>query len=56
MTYAILVGLLVFGDMPDPLTLTGAAVIIASGLYVLRRETQAARPAATLAARAEILT
>ena len=55
MTYAILVGLLVFGDMPDPLTLTGAAVIIASGLYVLRRETQAAHPAATLAARAEIL-
>jgi drug/metabolite transporter (DMT)-like permease len=54
MTYAILAGLFVFGDMPDPLTLIGAAVIIASGLYVLRRETQAARPAATLGAQAKI--
>ena len=40
MTYAILVGLFVFGDVPDPLTLLGAAVIIASGLYVLRQETR----------------
>lgn len=42
MTYAILVGLFVFGDVPDPMTLLGAAVIIASGLYVLRQETRAA--------------
>ena len=40
MTYALLVGLLVFGDPPDPLTLLGAAVIIGSGLYVLRQETR----------------
>ena len=38
MTYAILAGLFVFGDLPDPLTLVGAAVIIASGLYLMRRE------------------
>ena len=47
MTYAILVGLFVFHDVPDPLTLVGAAVIIASGLYVLHQETRGApRPAA----------
>jgi len=40
MTYAILVGLLVFGDVPDPATLVGAAVIIASGLFALRLETR----------------
>ena len=47
MTYAILVGIFVFGDLPDPLTLLGAAVIIASGLFVLRQETssRAAAPA-----------
>ena len=45
MTYAILVGLLVFGDVPDPLTAARCAVIIASGLFVLRHETRGrARP------------
>jgi drug/metabolite transporter (DMT)-like permease len=38
MPYAILVGLLVFGDRPDPLTLLGAAIVIGSGLYILQRE------------------
>lgn len=31
-------GFLVFGDLPDAWTLGGAGIIIASGLYVLRRE------------------
>ena len=31
-------GFLVFGELPDAWTLAGAGIIIASGLYVLRRE------------------
>jgi drug/metabolite transporter (DMT)-like permease len=31
-------GYLVFGDVPHPLTLGGAAIIIASGLYILYRQ------------------
>ena len=36
-------GFLVFGDLPDGWTFVGAAVIVASGLYTLHRERQAAR-------------
>jgi drug/metabolite transporter (DMT)-like permease len=36
--WMILSGYLVFGDVPKPATLSGAAVIIASGLYILYRE------------------
>ena len=40
-------GFLVFGDVPDGYTLTGAAIIMGSGLYVFFRErTLAARAAA----------
>jgi drug/metabolite transporter (DMT)-like permease len=38
-------GWLVFGQVPDVWTLAGAAVIIASGLYVLWREQVRAREA-----------
>jgi drug/metabolite transporter (DMT)-like permease len=31
-------GYLVFGDLPNRFTLTGAAIVIASGLYILHRE------------------
>ena len=31
-------GFLVFGDMPSRFTLTGAAIVVASGLYLLHRE------------------
>jgi len=34
----IVLGYLVFGDVPDALTLTGAGVVLASGLYVWWRE------------------
>ena len=34
----LLVGYLLFGDLPEPLMLVGAAVIIGSGLYILHRE------------------
>ena len=31
-------GYLVFGDLPNRWTLAGAAIVIASGLYLLHRE------------------
>lgn len=36
--FAIAIGATVFGETPDALTLTGAALIIGSGLYALARE------------------
>jgi len=30
--------LILFADIPDIITLIGAAIIIASGLYIVRRE------------------
>ena len=36
--WAILLGYLVFGDVPDEAMITGALVVIASGLYMLYRE------------------
>ena len=36
--WMILLGYAVFGDVPDAVTLTGAAIVVASGLYVLYRE------------------
>jgi drug/metabolite transporter (DMT)-like permease len=39
-------GFLVFGDVPTWWTLTGAAVVILSGLYLLYRERKVVGPAA----------
>jgi drug/metabolite transporter (DMT)-like permease len=36
--WAVVLGWLVFGDVPDGFTLTGAAIIIGAGLYILWRE------------------
>ena len=36
--WMLLLGFLVFGDLPDLWTLVGAGVVIASGLYLLYRE------------------
>ncbi len=36
--WAILLGFLVFGDVPDLAMITGASIIVASGLYMLYRE------------------
>nr|WP_245626905.1 DMT family transporter [Aestuariivita boseongensis] len=36
--WALLLGWLVFGDWPDAITLTGAAIVVASGLFTLYRE------------------
>ena len=38
MIWMIGLGYLVFGDLPDGWTLAGAAIIVASGLYILHRE------------------
>ncbi len=43
MIWATLLGFLVFGDVPTPTVLTGAGIIIASGLYILHRETMRRR-------------
>lgn len=44
--WAIVIGFVAFGELPDSYTLAGAAIIIAAGLYVFYRETQL-RKAAT---------
>jgi drug/metabolite transporter (DMT)-like permease len=36
--WALILGYLVFGDLPDVWMLLGGAVIVASGLYVFYRE------------------
>ena len=42
MLFALIVAMLVFGERPDALTLIGAAIIVAAGLFTLWRETRAA--------------
>src|SRR3982075_2728365 len=39
----IVLGFLVFGDLPNRWTLTGAAIVVASGLYILNRERKVRR-------------
>nr|WP_281392964.1 DMT family transporter [Roseospira goensis] len=41
--WATLIGVVVFAEIPDAWTLVGAAVIIGSALYILRREAQLGR-------------
>lgn len=41
--WALILGWLVFGDWPDPLTLLGAAIVVGSGLFTLYREAQLGR-------------
>jgi drug/metabolite transporter (DMT)-like permease len=41
--WAVLFGYLVFGDVPDGYMLTGAAIIVAAGLFIFVREQQLAR-------------
>jgi drug/metabolite transporter (DMT)-like permease len=43
MILAVIIGLVIFGDVPDLPTLFGAAVIAGSGIYVFRREAALAR-------------
>ena len=43
LVWAVLLGFLMFGDLPDSSMLAGAALLVASGLYVWHRERQLAR-------------
>ena len=43
--WALLLGWLVFGDWPGPITLIGAALVVSTGLFTLYRERQLARRA-----------
>lgn len=44
--WAIVLGYVVFADVPDAFTLSGAAIIIASGLYIFWREQMRGEPEA----------
>ena len=44
--WAMLLGYLVFGDRPDAMMVTGAAIIVLSGFYAFYRERVRARPVA----------
>lgn len=41
--WAVVLGGLFFGEIPDRWTFVGAAVIIASGLYIVLREARASK-------------
>ena len=41
--YALILGYVVFGDVPDGWSLTGIALIVGSGLFTLYREQQLKR-------------
>ena len=43
--WTVIFGYLIFGDLPGPWTIVGAAIIVTSGLYILRRERIAQRTA-----------
>ena len=43
--FAMLIGVVVFGERPDGMTLAGSALIMAAGLYTLMREARLARAA-----------
>ena len=49
MLWAILLGLLIWGDLPDPAKLLGGLIVAASGVFVVYRETALGRrPTASL--------
>lgn len=43
LVWALILGLVIFGDWPDYLTLTGAGIVVATGLFTLYRERKLAR-------------
>ena len=45
LVWAVAIGFLVFGDVPQPIVFLGALVVIASGLYIIFRERQISRNA-----------
>jgi drug/metabolite transporter (DMT)-like permease len=51
--YAMILGFLIWGDIPDGFTVAGVAVIVGTGLYMFHRERQLGRRNASLAASPE---
>ena len=47
LVWAIILGIVLFGEWPDALTLIGAGIIVATGLYTLHREMVVAKRAAS---------
>lgn len=43
LVFAMTFGFFIWGDVPDAYLLTGAAIVVASGLYILHRETMLVR-------------
>ena len=39
--WAIILGLLIWGDFPDAWTLVGSAILVASGIYIIERAPRA---------------
>jgi drug/metabolite transporter (DMT)-like permease len=46
--WAVMFGIIVFGDVPRPATIVGAAIIIAAGLYIFLREKRLGREEAVV--------
>ena len=38
LVFALIFGIVIFGERPDVLTLTGSAIIVLSGIYTVWRE------------------
>ncbi|MGE5147334.1 MAG: DMT family transporter [Candidatus Eiseniibacteriota bacterium] len=47
LVWATILGFAIWGDVPTPALLIGSAIVVASGLYILWRETLRRRPAAS---------
>jgi drug/metabolite transporter (DMT)-like permease len=41
--WAVMFGIIVFGDVPSPATIVGAAIIIGAGFYIFLRERKLGR-------------
>jgi len=46
--WAVVFGLVVFGDVPHPATMIGVSIIIAAGLYIVLRERKLGRDTAAV--------
>jgi drug/metabolite transporter (DMT)-like permease len=46
--WAVAFGYVVFGDVPEPATIVGAAIIIGAGFYIFLREQKLGREEATV--------
>jgi drug/metabolite transporter (DMT)-like permease len=54
MVWGVLLGAALFGNRPDPVLFMGMALVVASGLYTLWRETVRQRPVTMGGSRGEV--